>query len=128
MADDASSPVPDPDRERHELFKRWMRLVHAETPDPADMFTAYLDDRNELYRFLAGDQEWDPPSGLVALLINDLREAYMQADHARRVNIFPLLVWLWNDVPAPAWGSLEKLRKWLAIPAEKRKEMMRHAR
>ena len=57
------------------------------------------------------------PTGgqLRAMLNNDLRECFGRADVHRREVVFPILVHLWNNIPAGAWGSEDKVNAWMAL-------------
>jgi len=60
-----------------------------------------------------------PGSGLLAILRNDLREAMgrcceMGGEGAR--DVWQIVNYLYNDVPSPAWGSPEKVQRWLEGP------------
>lgn len=56
-----------------------------------------------------------PPGGfLFAVLSNDLREACARADDINRHLLFEIVGWLWNEAPAPCWGSPAKVNAWLA--------------
>lgn len=46
---------------------------------------------------------------MMAMLTNDLRETFGRTDENNRANIFEWVVWLWNEFPANAWGSPEKV-------------------
>ena len=64
------------------------------------------------------------PTGgfLEAVLSNDLKEACGRADmHNRRV-IFEIVSWCYNEMPAVAWGSPERVKAWLAKWATARAE------
>lgn len=57
-----------------------------------------------------------PGSQTMAMLENDLREAFGCADDIRRTVIFSILNYLWNDVDFRCWGSKERVAAWLAGP------------
>lgn len=51
---------------------------------------------------------------LTALLENNLVEAMRRADDESAVALRRLVEFLWSHAPAPAWGSPENVRAWLA--------------
>lgn len=55
------------------------------------------------------------PTGgfLKAVMENDLVGAIGTADADAIQNIKHIICYLWNEVPAPCWGSKEKVRMWL---------------
>ena len=50
---------------------------------------------------------------LTAILENDLREACGRADDENLWLIPVIVAYLYNEAPAPAWGSKEKVNAWL---------------
>ncbi len=59
-----------------------------------------------------------PGHFMTAVLCNDLVEAAGRADRENQRALFDWACWLYNDVPTPAWGSLEKVQEWIAAHAE----------
>lgn len=60
------------------------------------------------------DLGWVPGGFVMAVLENDLTQAIARADD-QSARILPDLVrWLYNEAPAPSWGSPAKVRAWLA--------------
>ena len=55
-----------------------------------------------------------PGDFLMAVLCNNLVEAFGQADEANSHSLRDWAQWLYNDVPEDAWGSLEKVRAYAA--------------
>jgi len=55
-----------------------------------------------------------PGHFLLAVLNNDLREACSRADDINRHLLWEIVGWLWNEAPAPCWGSPEKVSMWIA--------------
>ncbi len=49
-----------------------------------------------------------------AVLTNNLVEAFACADCENHTAMGHWAMWLYNDVPSPAWGSAEKLDAWYA--------------
>jgi hypothetical protein len=58
-------------------------------------------------------EEGEMPGGfLVAVLCNDLVEAFGKADEVNRACLWDWCLWLYNEAPMPAWGSAEKVLTW----------------
>ena len=51
---------------------------------------------------------------LTALLEDSLTRTWKHADLVSRASMSSLLSFLYNSVPAPAWGSHKKVQAWLA--------------
>ena len=66
------------------------------------------------------------PTGgfLQAVLENNLFEAVGRADHSSLANLQAICRYVYNEVPAPCWGSPGKVDAWFA---EKRKARMERA-
>jgi hypothetical protein len=65
-----------------------------------------------------------PGDFLYAVITNNLKESFGRADSHNRENLFSIVRYLYNEVPSPAWGSVEKVQEWsrdrmAAIKAEK---------
>lgn len=56
----------------------------------------------------------EPGNFLMSVLCNDLLKACMYADHHNIANLPAYAAYLYNEVPAMAWGSQELVTKWLA--------------
>lgn len=54
-----------------------------------------------------------PGSFMMAILMNDLKEACGRADHINRYAIFDIVQVLYNEVPSTCWGSPEKVFDWI---------------
>lgn len=54
-----------------------------------------------------------PGSCVEAILRNDLREAFMRADAETTAAMPAIVAFLYNHVPAQAWGSDENVECWL---------------
>jgi len=56
------------------------------------------------------------PTGgfLQAVLENNLSEAFGRADIENRKCIFEIVNYVYNELPAPCWGSPKKVKEWLA--------------
>src|ERR687895_230948 len=55
-----------------------------------------------------------PVGFLMAALENNLTEAVLLADMESQIGLFDLVQFLFNDMPADAWGSREKVEQWIA--------------
>lgn len=64
-----------------------------------------------LVRYLV--QHIQPGHFLTAVLENDLREAMGRADDVSRAGLYSIVLFLYNDAPAPCWGSPEAVAAWL---------------
>lgn len=55
------------------------------------------------------------PTGgfLYAVLTNDLRDALGRADNFNRSALYEIVHWCYWELPAPSWGSKEKVAAWL---------------
>jgi len=61
-----------------------------------------------------------PGNFLEAILENNLTEAVGRADTENMRNIPALVAYLYNEAPAPCWGSPENVGAWLRMKAEER--------
>lgn len=54
------------------------------------------------------------PGGFVkAVLSNDLKGAFGKADLNNRENMFEIVKYCYNEIPANCWGSNEAVQNWL---------------
>ena len=53
-----------------------------------------------------------PGSFLRAVISNDLKETFAQADHINRHRVFDIVKWWYQEAPMPCWGSPEKMEEW----------------
>ena len=60
-------------------------------------------------------QHVPPGHFLTAVLSNDLREACCRADDVCRAAILQIVYYLHNCCPHAAWGSPEKVARWLEL-------------
>lgn len=56
-----------------------------------------------------------PRSFLTAVLSNNLKESFAQADDLNIANMFAIVKHLYNEIPIAAWGSYEKVRAWIKL-------------
>ena len=59
------------------------------------------------------EKRWQPGGFLTSVLENDLRGACMRADSDSQRCLWDLVGFIYNELPAPCWGSPEKVAKWL---------------
>lgn len=66
---------------------------------------------DSLYRYI----EDGCPTGdfLRAVLSNDLKESFGRADEQNRETLFDIVSFLYNEAPAPCWGSPDLVKAWL---------------
>lgn len=55
-----------------------------------------------------------PGSFLRAVISNNLKESFAQADHINQHRMFQIVKWFYAECPIPAWGSEKKMLKWQA--------------
>jgi len=55
----------------------------------------------------------EPGGFLMAVLTNNLVEAFGRADEINRVALEAYASWLYNECPRNAWGSVEKVDTWI---------------
>lgn len=53
-----------------------------------------------------------PGGFLTALLCNDLMGAVARADHINKQNLANIASFVFNEMPADSWGSLERMEAW----------------
>lgn len=65
------------------------------------------------------------PTGsfLEAVLANDLKEAFGRADNFNRWFMFPIVKYVYNEMPSICQGSYENVRAWLANKAAERERI-----
>lgn len=61
-----------------------------------------------------------PGRFLSAILANDLRGAFANADNRNFPNIPAIVAWLWNHAPSTCWGSPERMAAWRGMLADER--------
>ena len=54
-----------------------------------------------------------PGGFLIAVLENNLRKSFRQADKANREALFEIVCHCYNKLPSICWGSPEKVENWL---------------
>ena len=60
-------------------------------------------------------QDHVPTGGFLrAVLENDLFKAFAKADLASRAGMEAILSYIYNEAPAPCWGSKKAVKQWLA--------------
>ena len=60
--------------------------------------------------------ERGPPPGhfLTALICNDLRETVARADLQNQLALISWVKWFYNEAPGGCWGSVERMKDWMA--------------
>lgn len=67
--------------------------------------------KDALERYI--QDRFEPGGFLMAVLSNDLKDAFGRADINNREAMFHIVSYLYNDAPANCWGSPEKVAQWL---------------
>ena len=60
------------------------------------------------------ERGFEPGGFLLAVLANDLKEAFVRADDVNRDRMFDWVAWLRNDVPRRCHGSRDAVSIWMA--------------
>ena len=68
--------------------------------------------RGPIQRYL--ESRISPGSFLIAVLSNNLREAFSTADDSGRDAMFDIVKFLYNNAPGSCWGSPDNVKEWLA--------------
>jgi hypothetical protein len=100
--------LADYQRERLDVVRVHLRQKLEEQGVPVHLrngLVAYVLERREPGRFLR------------RVLENDLSEAVLRMAPLDSCSLHALVLFLTNHVPAPCWGSPEKVRTWLADPS-----------
>ena len=53
-----------------------------------------------------------PGSFLRAVISNNLKESFAQADDENETRLKEIVGWFYWECPGPAWGSPEKMKEW----------------
>ena len=64
---------------------------------------------------------WEPGGFVSAVLENNLSEAFGRADLENRRDLFEIVQYVYNCIPATCWGSREKVKAWYEYKEEQRK-------
>jgi hypothetical protein len=54
-----------------------------------------------------------PGGFLISVLSNDLKESFSRADDLNIANMFAVVRYIYNEMPACSWGSLENVENWI---------------
>lgn len=70
-------------------------------------------------RLRGGAKRWieqgiQPGSFLTAVICNNLREVFGQADDGNRAGLFQIVFWFYNEAPGLCWGNVARAQKWAA--------------
>lgn len=54
------------------------------------------------------------PAGsfVMAVLENNLSQAFARADDNNAANMMDIVRYVFNEIPSPAWGSVDKVNRW----------------
>lgn len=55
---------------------------------------------------------WEPGGFTRSVLLNDLSGAIGRADHASMAALPTIAAYVYNELPSPCWGSVEKMAAW----------------
>ena len=54
-----------------------------------------------------------PGRFLTAVICNNLKESFAQADDYNQELMFDIVKWMYNKAPMVCWGSPSRMRKWI---------------
>jgi hypothetical protein len=79
------------------------RLLQSRVPEPLwNGLLLYLTERKP------------PGHFLMAVLMNDLKDACARADEINRAHLYDVVYFLYNYAPEACWGSADRVDRWLA--------------
>ena len=55
-----------------------------------------------------------PGHFLQAVISNNLKEATARADEENGANLPAFVAYFYNEAPSPCWGSIDKMKEWVA--------------
>ena len=70
----------------------------------------------------------EPGGFLCAVIANDLRDSFGQADEDSRAGLFQIVSWFYNYAPGNCWGSVEAREAWIERHAKIREVAAEEAR
>lgn len=59
------------------------------------------------------DEGWPTGGFLMAVLSNDLKEAYGRADDGNIEAMYEIIKYCYNEIPSACWGSPEAVKEWI---------------
>jgi len=59
------------------------------------------------------EERCNPGSFLTAVLENKLQESFSRCGPEEREAMFPIVKYVWNQLPLSVWGSEAKVKNWL---------------
>ena len=59
-----------------------------------------------------------PGNFLSAVICNDLADAVGRADDVNIENLPAYVAYFWNECPSTCWGSVDKMKNWIASHGE----------
>lgn len=69
----------------------------------------------------------EPGSFLTAVIQNDLKNSFGQADQYNAEALQTIVAWFYNHAPEPCWGSVDKFKDW-KLDREEQLEQLRSAK
>lgn len=66
---------------------------------------------------------WEPGSFVQYVLANNLTGAWCCADDNNRYYLPHIVAWMYQHIPAQAWGSAERVGQWLASIAKQKDDI-----
>lgn len=73
------------------------------------MLPEHMQDSAKLYV----ERGIEPGSFMLAVLTNNLTEAFTRADHINKDSLLMWIIWLLNECPRSAWGSVDIVEAWM---------------
>jgi len=86
-----------------------LHLIHDSTIDYSKVPVDHMVDAVRRYI----EKRIPPGDFLTAVICNDLAKAVRHADEANAKNLITWVRFFYNEIPAVAWGSKEKMKDWL---------------
>ena len=59
------------------------------------------------------EQGIQPGRFLTAVICNNLKESFAQADDFNQELMFDIVKWMYNEAPIDCWGSPSRMRRWI---------------
>lgn len=83
-------------------------MFNVNQPDYVEIKQSTID---ALKRYV---EKGTPPGGfLMGVLTNNFIEACGRADADNRKALYAIHLFIYNEIPADCWGSVEKVQKWI---------------
>ena len=98
------------------------RLLHS-----FDQWHVPQEYSQHVYNYLVNG--FDPGSFYTAVLANDFMSAVLRSHTGRQIDTLKGLAgWIYNTMPAAAWGSYDRVRTWLNMSDEQRRTVLEQAK